>query len=634
MLASLRKRTGSFLIRGLLFLLILSFGAWGIQDWLSPAISGSVVAKAGEIEITQYDLRKAVNRQMRQLQSVFGRQVTMEQARQLGLVSSALNDIISRLLITKGASDMGILISDNLVRQEIKGQESLMGTDGKFDRLRFEQLLNSIGMSEASYVSELRQNMAIGTYIDSLSTGGHLPDLLVNSMYNYQNEKRIVDVLEVESELMKINSDAPLGELEKFYTDNRRIFESPEYRALTLLQLESKDIASSIFIDDSEIKEKYENSIENFLVPEKRKVSQLIFETKEKAQKAFENLSLGSAFNKVGEEFGVNYDPDGADLGLVSESELLPELKGPVFKLNLGEVSIPIKTAIGWHVLKIFQIDPGSTKSFMDVKVKIREDLALTKAEDQVFELTKRIEDQLGGGATLEETARLLDIKIRKIEAITKNGYDRSGNSIDSAAKISTFLKTSFGLNEGEESPLLENGQQGFFVVRVDSVFLPELKPLDSIRTEVMGAWKNKEREKKAEEISKQIIKKLNSNQSMSAVLNPLGLSSKTSKPFLRSDNGQVANISPELVEKVFSLNVGKAAYSKSKNGFKITKLKNIVSANMQNSSEVIQLLHEKLSSELKSDLIGQLGEALKKEFGVEVNKGVINQMFLTSQYQ
>ena len=149
-----------------------------------------------------------------------------------------------------------------------------------------------------------------------------------------------------------------------------------------------------------------------------------------------------------------------------------------------------------------------------------------------------------------------------------------------------------------------------------------------------MGAWKNKEREKKAEEISKQIIKKLNSNQSMSAVLNPLGLSSKTSKPFLRSDNGQVANISPELVEKVFSLNVGKAAYSKSKNGFKITKLKNIVSANMQNSSEVIQLLHEKLSSELKSDLIGQLGEALKKEFGVEVNKGVINQMFLTSQYQ
>jgi len=632
MLASLRKSTGSILIKGLLFLLIISFGAWGIQDWLSPAISGSVVAKAGDIEITQYDLRQAVNRQMRQLQSVFGRQVTMEQARQLGLVSSTLNDMISRALINKGASDMGILISDSLVRQKIKSQKSLMGADGEFDRLRFERLLQSTGISETSYVSELRSNMAIGTYIDSLSDGGYLPNLLVELIYNYKNEKRVVDILEVKTDSMKIKVDASQLKLEEFYKNNNKTFELPEYRALTFLQLESKDIATSIFVDDREIKEKYENSIENFSIPEKRKVSQLIFETKEKAKKAFDNLSLGLAFSKVGEEYGFNYDPAGLDLGFVSKSELLTKLKDPVFKLKLGQISKPIKTEIGWHIFKVFKIEAGSTKSFVDAKVEIKQELALIKAGDQVFELTKRIEDQLGGGATLEETAKLLDIKIKKIKAINKKGYDRAGILIDSVGKIPTLLKTSFSLNEGEESLLLENGQDGFFVVRVDSVFLPEMKPLESIRSDVMSVWRNKEREKKAEKTAKEIIVKLNSSHNISSILDPLGISSKTSKPFLRSDVGQISNISVELIKKVFSLDVGETAYSKSKNGFQVIKLKRIVAARLPASSEATELLHGELSSELKSDLIGQLGEALKREFGVDVNKDAINQIFLTNQ--
>ena len=94
MLSALRKRSGGIVVKSLLILLIISFGAWGIQDWLSPAISGNAVATVGDEEIGPVEISRRVNQEMARLRPLFGGQFTQEQALSFGIIDGIVNMII------------------------------------------------------------------------------------------------------------------------------------------------------------------------------------------------------------------------------------------------------------------------------------------------------------------------------------------------------------------------------------------------------------------------------------------------------------------------------------------------------------------------------------------------------------
>jgi len=626
MLSTLRKQTGSIVIKALLILLIISFGAWGIQDWLSPAISGNFVATVGGQEIAPSQLQRRVQSQMNRLRAVFGNQISIDQARQLGLVNVSLNELISRALMTEGASGMGVAISDDLVSAEIRNAEAFRGLAGAFDRDRFDRMLQSNGMSEGAYIAELRRDLGIQHFTDSLTAGASAPKAMVDAVYAYRNEKRTVDVMLVEDASIQDIAEPDQTTLEAYHKEKAGQFTAPEYRKLTLVRLEAAALAAEIDITEEAIVESYDARAGEFSAPETRHVFQMILDTEDKAKKAQKLLSEGRGFAVVAKEVG-GHDDGTTDLGVISKGDMLPDLSEAAFALTENAVSEPVKSAFGWHLFKATDIQMGGTRSLDEVRDMVKAGLAKEKAIDSLFDLSNRLEDQLGGGATIEEAGGSLGLQVKTIDAIDRNGLDLAGKPVEGIPG-GTFTQIAFSIQEGEESPLTESGPEGFFIVRVNGITPPALRPLESIRELVVSSWKAAERADKSKARAEKAVERLNSGTDIQVVADELDLAFKTSKPFSRADQGQVSEIEAGLVQKVFDLKPGKAAQERSAEGYQIARLKDVIAVTPGADADGVKKLAGELSTALKGDMVAQLGESLRAEHGVEINQAVINQLY------
>src|SRR5690606_37024635 len=136
MLNTLRKGAKSWVAKGLFLLLILSFAAWGIGDYLQPDPAGPV-AEVGELEISGQELSRDFNRELERMRQRFGGNIDRGMALQLGLADQILGQAINRRLLDLEARELGVRVSDDLVRDRIVSEPAFAGPTGTFDRDRF-----------------------------------------------------------------------------------------------------------------------------------------------------------------------------------------------------------------------------------------------------------------------------------------------------------------------------------------------------------------------------------------------------------------------------------------------------------------------------------------------------------------
>ena len=137
----------------LLALLILSFGVWGIGDYVAPQQDAAAVATIGESEISGQEFQSEVQQQVNRLQGIFGANFTIQQAKSMGITQNVLQSLIQRNLFAEGAKSMGLLVSNDLVTREIRDDQRFKAQSGIFDRLRFTETIQRAGLSELSYIT-------------------------------------------------------------------------------------------------------------------------------------------------------------------------------------------------------------------------------------------------------------------------------------------------------------------------------------------------------------------------------------------------------------------------------------------------------------------------------------------------
>lgn len=627
MLNALRKQTGSIVIKALLILLIISFGAWGIQDWLTPAISGGAVASVGAQEISPRALQRRVQVQMSQLQRLLGNQLTFEQARRFGLIDASLNELVSRALLIEGADSMGVAISDNLVSAEIRSSSQFSGLGGGFDRQRFDSVLYSMGIGEGAFIDEMRRDMGIEHFADSLTEGADAPKAMVDAIYAYRHEKRVADVLLVEDAAVGAIAEPTEADLQAHHKEQAQQFTAPEYRKLTLVRLEAEDLAKETEVSEDAVRESYDARLDEFTKEEKRRVLQMILDTEEKANEAAKLLSEGRDFATVAKEV-AGHDEGTIDLGLISAGDMLPDLSAAAFSVAKDAVSEPVKSPFGWHLFSVSEIEAGGVQTLEAVRDDVRAALAREKAVDSLFDLSNRLEDALGGGATIEEAGRELGLTVLGIDAIDRNGSDAAGNPVTGLPSGNNVLRVAFATEDGEESALTESGADGYFVLRVDGITPPALRPLDTVRDEVASAWKARQKADKTKAIADKVTQRLNDGADIQGVASDFDLAFKETKPFPRTDVGQISGIEGDLVKKVFDLAPGMAANQRAAEGYQVARLKEVIPTPAGSDSDGADSIRAELDQALRDDVIAGLGAALREQYGVEVNQALVHQLF------
>ena len=628
MLTAIRTHTKSLVVKILAGLLVVSFAVWGIEDMFTLATSSaSPIFEVGSLEGDEDVIRDEVRRQIRRLRPMFGNQFTVDQAKALGIVESVVQRQIDDTALRLASQGMGIEISDDLVSKEIRNMPGFQ-TFGSFDQARFQRFLNENLMTEARYIAAIRGELSNNQLLDSF-TSKTAPKMLVDSVYRHRQEKRIAETIVVSDSTQQKISEPDQPTLIGYHKDKASLFTAPEYRALSVVRLDAADLAGEILVADNEVKEAYEAQVDEFTTPETRNVKQMIVAEEADAKRASEALSQGRDFAAVAMEI-TKMDATAIDLGRVGRADMpFPELTDAVFALKSGESSAPQKSPLGWHVFSVNGIQLGGTKTFDGVKDRLTKDIAMEKAIDSLFELANKLEDSLGGGATLEETASQLNLKVVKFDAVDRSGKGKDSKPISNLPG-GDFIGIAFSTEEGAESPLSETGNDGYFVLRVDGITAPVLKPLDTIKAEVIQAWKDEKRAEKSKQAATAIVARVNSGTLLNAIASEMGLKIMTSPALTRQPGKNSSGLPQPLVDKVFSLSKGEAAMARSGSGYAVGRLKEVTTAVPAADKEGLDKISDQLGLALQEDIFTQLAGGLRDRYGVTVNRQAIDGLFLS----
>ena len=626
MLTYIRDHTQSLVVKILAGLLIGSFAVWGVEDMFSVVTSNSsAIFEVGEIEGNPRTVENGVQREINRLRPMFGGNFGVEQAKALGIVELVLQRQINDGAILLAARKLGVEISDDLVSKDIRKTKAFQGFGG-FDRNRFKQILSNNFMTEAGYIADARMQISRNHLLDSFSSET-APKGLVDSVYRHRQEKRTSDTVFISDSLQQGIPDPSEVELVKFHKDNAARFTAPEYRAASVIRLEAADLAGEISVTDEELKEAYEALEDEFTKKEIRQVRQMIFAEEKDAQKAAGALSQGRDFAVVAKEI-ANMDADVIDLGKITHAHLpFPELADVVFALKVGENSAPQKSPLGWHLFRVDGIEPGGIKTLADVQGDLRKTIAREKAVDSLYELANRLEDSLGGGATLEEAAAQLNLKVLKIAAVDRSGNGPAGIPIKTLP-AGDFLGVAFATEEGSESPLSETGGDGYFVLRVDGVTAPLLKPIASVRAGVVQAWKDGKRAEKSEAAAKAIVDRVKKGATLATIAAETGLEIKTTPKLIRRPEKDPSGIPQALIDRIFGLSKGQAAMARNGSGYTVASLKEITAADPVSGKAGVKALSSQLAQSFRNDVHAQLARALRDRFGVNINRDAVSSLF------
>jgi peptidyl-prolyl cis-trans isomerase D len=626
MLQSIRSTAGSWVVKILFVVLILSFGVWGIQDVTTGF--KPYVAKVGSIEIAPAQLDREFRREVERIRTMMGGDFTSEQAKQLGLVDQTLERLIQRTLLSMEAKQQGLQVGDAPVIKMVQGIPAFHDAFDRFDADRMRMVLQQNQLDEAIFVSDLRDELARTQIVDAISSGTQTPLALSQALYRFRAERRVADTISVPTKAMPAPPPPDEATLAAWHTEHSSQYTAPEYRTLSVVTLTAAGFAADITVTDEELHTAYDQRADEFLQKESRTLAQAVVSDKAAAEAIVAAVGTGKSLEEAARAAGTEMVP----LENVSESDLPPELAGPAFALAQGAVSGPVETGLGWHVLTVRSITAGGVTGFDQVKGQLLETLRQEKAGERLFEAANKMDEIVAGGTSLEDAAAQFGAQIVKVAAVDSNGNLKTGGTAANVPAFDTVVKLAFATASGESSRVTETPEGGFFIVKVDSVEPALLRPLDSIRALVVADWTTEQQRLAAKTKAEEVATALRGGaDAKTATAGNKALTIGQTAPLLRGRNPEeAATLPPPVLSDLFKQSVNGVVTGEAADGWVVAKLARIEPADLAGADAIISQISNALTETISNDLMQQYLTSLRARHTVEINQTVLDQMYRT----
>lgn len=640
------KKLASYLIMGLLMtMLIVSFALWGIGDMLNAGGRKTAVAHVGGTHIPLYgwlggtsvsveEVRDRFNRQIEQIQRQTGQRPEPAQAMRYGLHIRALEDVVQRAVIDNAMRQYGLVVSDGEVQALIARNPAFQGTTGSFDPAKYRALLQQARISEPAYVADVRREIASAQLFGTVRTEGLAPASFRDDIFRMESEKRIAETLYIPDALI-VDVPKPTAEqLGTYFEANKARFQIPEYRAFSYVLMTVDDVIGQATVTPEQVKQEYEARAAEFGSPEKRDVDQAMTDSEEKARKIIEAAKSGKSLEDAAKE--VLGNADGViKLGPVLKKDLpAGPLADGVFAVPMGIAPEPIKSALGWHVIRINNIEAGKVTPFEQARDKLEADLKAQLAPDLLIKLVTDFERSLAKTQSMVATAQEFNLKVRTFENVDVRGQDAAGKQVVLGPAASELVQAAFATRESSESELLETPKGEYFVVRTDRITPARTPALSEVEPKVVDAWQAEERRKLADQKVKEALEKANNGGDLDAIAKQLGLELRVTKPVTRYEADPGNYLTQQATLELFKLPVGKAQSVRSAEGSVIVRPKEIQAADLAKDKDALDRFGKQLDTMIANDLITQLLTALRGKYGVTVDEQVFAAAFTPQQQQ
>jgi peptidyl-prolyl cis-trans isomerase D len=627
MLRGLRKASSNWLGKAIMAavvgFLVISFAIWGIGD-IFRGFGRSTVAKIGRTEITIEQFRNLYNERLQQYARQFGRPITPEQARTIGLDRLVIGQLVSEIMLDERAHALGLALSDAEVAKEITNDPSFRGPSGQFDRQRFEQTIRSAGYTEGRFVAEQRRRLLRRELAGTIASGLNAPKPLVEAMNRYQNEQRSIEyVLLDRAQAGDVPAPSP-EELTKYFDERKILFRAPEYRKLVVVSLIPSEQARWIEISDADLKRAYEERRARYTTPERRHILQIDFPNAEAASAAAERIAKGTTFADIAKELGKS-EKD-IDLGTVTKAALIDRaVADAAFGLKEGEVSAPVQGRFGTVLVQVLKVDPEQVRSLEQVAPELKQELATARAKNEIFDVYNKIEDARAEGKTLAEAAANLKLEARTFEAVDRSGRDPTGAPVklpDEQRLLAGAFSTDVGV---ERDPL--QVQDGYVWYDVVGITPSRERPLDEVKDRVEARWREQEIAARLTAKATEILDKLKAGSTLADIAAQYHLKVETLTGLKRGEaSGPFPAAAVDAVFRTAKDAAGKVEASDPVEQV-VFRVTDVVVPSLDMGSEAAKRILETLNRGLSEDILGEYIARLESEIGVTINQSALNQV-------
>ena len=622
MLKFLRSKASGVLGILLIGLLVIAFGLWGVADTFT-GFSNSVIASVGDRKIERQEFQVRYVQATRDFSRQLGTTLSAADAANLGITQQVLINMMGSAALYEAADDLGLGFSDDAIAQSILADPSFAGVNGQFDEPTFRAVLSQNGLNEKLFVEDQRRFHITNQLTDASIDRGLVPKLLIESLYKHFLERRIANYMILTLEQTDETGEPTDEELETFFNETKLRFAQPETRSGHALVVSPARFAELITIDRASLEEEYELSMSDFTVEETRKIDQLVLSDDTEAEEARKLIGEGVPFVEIVDAVGQTLD--NSDLGEVKRSDMISaDLAEIAFAMEKDEVSDVIEGPLGYVVLRVRDVKPGSVQPFEAVEQQLRQRVIYDRALEDMLAFTETVEDELAGGETLENIGQRFDLDVIKIENITNNGKSLDGTQQVIMARYDQLATLMFDSAIGEDIPMQEMEDGTFIWLRLNEITPTVVPPLKEVRDAVTAEWKVDERSKLLQAMAEHMVKVGNETGSFKAAAEGFKRKPLVSEPMTR----QISNdtFSEEAVTRLF--NVGKDEFAWAGVGFGgeiiVMQVADIIEAEAGDSA-ARDIIFEGEQRKYHADLTNQFVRSLQDNYGTSINETNLN---------
>ena len=551
MLDSLRQAANSWVAKLLMIVLVLSFGIWGVAGRMISGYGEGSVARVGGVEISAAKFDRAYRTQVEAISNQTGGKFTADQARSLGMPQQVLGQLISEAAVDDQAQKMNLGVPEDRLARTITDDPSFRGVSGSFDRQRFTALLRNSGLREDDYVKDVRGNLVRQQISSAVAGNISAPQPLVEALYRYQNEERTISFLPIDEGSIDPVGDPDPTALQTYFDAHKDQFRAPEYRKLDVLTLNAAAVSDPAAVTDADVAADYQRRVaEEFTRPERRRVEQIRFDTKQDAEKAAASAASGTDFLEIAKGRGMT-EAD-ADLGMKAKPEIIDSVVADAsFAAARNAVVAVPDGKLGPAVIRVTTVEPGTVTPLAEASAKIRVDLALRRAKQKVSEVYDAVEDQRAGGSTLPEIGQSMKLPYRVLDAVARDGTAADGNKIADLPGGEQLTAAAFDSDVGVENDAIRTPDDGYVFYDVAGITPTRDRTLDEAHDKVAAAWRTEEVANRVAAKADALLERLKGGSTLQAIAAELGKAPQSAENVKRG--APVEGLSRNAVEQAFA---------------------------------------------------------------------------------